>query len=86
MFTFDPNSQEKCPFASHVRKMNPRGDFSDPVTGINPHRVLRRGIQYGPEVNAEEKKKNKTDKDRGLLFVCYQSNLSQGFQFLQKGK
>lgn len=84
-FTFDSDSQEKCPFAAHVRKMNPRGDL-DVTTGINPHRVIRRGIQYGPEVNAHEKKSQKTEKDRGLLFVCYQSNLANGFQFLQKSK
>lgn len=87
VFTFDPKSQEKCPFAAHIRKMNPRGDFAgiaDPKQAINPHRVIRRGIQYGPEVTEHEKKHNKTEKDRGLLFVCYQSNLANGFQFLQK--
>lgn len=85
IFTFDSGSQEKCPFAAHVRKMNPRGDIPT-VSAINPHRVIRRGIQYGPEVNEGEKKAHKTEKDRGLLFVCYQSNLSAGFQFLQKCK
>ncbi|RYP13153.1 hypothetical protein DL765_007028 [Monosporascus sp. GIB2] len=82
-FNFDPNSQEACPFAAHVRKMNPRGDI--PLEqSINPHRVLRRGIQYGPEVSAEERAQNRTEKDRGLLFVSYQSSLKDGFQFLQK--
>lgn len=87
VFTFDQNSQEKCPFAAHIRKMNPRGDFAgiaDPKTAINPHRIIRRGIQYGSEVTEHERKQNKTEKDRGLLFVCYQSNLANGFQFLQK--
>lgn len=84
-FSFVSGSQEQCPFAAHVRKMNPRGDL-DVVTAINPHRVMRRGIQYGPEVNEHEKKTQKTEKDRGLLFVCYQSSLSNGFQFLQKSK
>lgn len=55
VFTFDPKSQEKCPFAAHVRKMNPRGDFDgvvpDPKAAINTHRVIRRGMQYGPEVS-----------------------------------
>lgn len=86
VFAFDSASQEKCPFAAHVRKMNPRGDFPSTETSINPHRVIRRGIQYGPEVNEQEKKSNKTEKDRGLLFVSYQANLAQGFQFLQKSK
>lgn len=85
VFTFDKGNQDKCPFASHVRKMNPRGDI-DTKTDINPHRVIRRGIQYGPEVNDLEKKQHKTEKDRGLLFVSYQSSLGRGFQFLQKSK
>ncbi|KAI7785084.1 dyp-type peroxidase [Diaporthe eres] len=82
VFTFDARNQEKCPFASHVRKMNPRGDI--PIEDINPHKVMRRGIQYGPEVDDREKKQHKTEKDRGLLFVSYQSSLDRGFQFLQK--
>lgn len=85
-FSFTSDSQEQCPFAAHVRKMNPRGDLEDVTNNINPHRVIRRGIQYGPEVNASEKKAQRTEKDRGLLFVCYQSNLGNGFQFLQKSK
>ena len=84
-FCFDPDSQEACPFAAHVRKMNPRGDI--PLeTAINPHRILRRGIPYGPEVCEEEKAHNRTRDDRGLLFISYQSNLENGFQFLQKRK
>lgn len=83
VFTFDAASQEKCPFAAHVRKMNPRGDL-DTETAIAPHRVIRRGIQYGPEVNDGERKSSRTERDRGLLFVCYSSNLADGFQFLQK--
>lgn len=84
-FTFVSGSQEQCPFAAHIRKMNPRGDL-DVTSAINPHRVIRRGIQYGPEVTEHEKKTQRTEKDRGLLFVCYQSSLGNGFQFLQKSK
>jgi Dyp-type peroxidase family len=84
VFTFDQGNQEKCPFAAHVRKMNPRGDI--PIDAINQHKVMRRGIQYGPEVDDQERKEHKTEKDRGLLFVSYQSNLGNGFRFLQKGK
>lgn len=84
VFTFDQGNQEKCPFAAHVRKMNPRGDI--PNDAIARHRVMRRGIQYGPEVDPREKQQHKTEKDRGLLFVSYQSSLDQGFAFLQKSK
>ncbi len=50
---------------------------------------MRRGIQFGPEVTPAEAsaKKSSTDPslERGLLFVSYQSNLANGFQFVQKG-
>jgi Dyp-type peroxidase family len=77
--SFTYTTADVCPFAAHTRKMNPRGDI--PVTAIATHRVIRRGIQYGPEVGPNEKV---TRKDRGLLFVSYQADLSKGFQFLQK--
>lgn len=86
-FRFDPKSQERCPFAAHVRKTNPRSDL-DAFGGTELRRIIRRGIAFGPEVTSKEKTEKRSsvvDKlERGLLFVCYQSNLGQGFQFLQK--
>ncbi|KAI4597060.1 hypothetical protein KJ359_004973 [Pestalotiopsis sp. 9143b] len=77
------DSQNKCPYAAHIRKTNPRGDRPTEI-----HRIIRRGIQFGPEVTDEEAK-NKTSStdpklERGLLFACYQSNLTNGFEFIQK--
>ncbi|KUJ16039.1 Dyp-type peroxidase [Mollisia scopiformis] len=82
-FLFDPTSQDRCPFAAHIRKTNPRGDFTDPTIS-QKRRILRRGIPFGPEVSPIEKQNNKTILDRGLLFKCYQSQIAVGFQFLQK--
>jgi len=47
---------------------------------------MRASIAFGPEVTEEENKTGKTDPkiDRGLSFVCYQSNLANGFEFLQE--
>ncbi|KAF2736410.1 Dyp-type peroxidase [Polyplosphaeria fusca] len=81
-FKFSSNSQRSCPFAAHVRKMNPRGDLDAEI--INERLILRRGIPFGPEVTSEEKITNKTQNERGLYFVSYQSNLANGFSFLQK--
>lgn len=83
-FKFQKHSQDACPFAAHIRKMVPREDLLDKE--IIPHMILRRGIPFGPEVTPEEKQANTTQHERGLYFVCYQSNLSEGFHFLQKGK
>ena len=64
--------------------MNPRSDLGEAV--VNPHRIMRRGIQFGPEVSRQEAVSHKTVEQRGLLFVSYQSSLAQGFQFLQKSE
>ncbi|KAK0516663.1 hypothetical protein JMJ35_001266 [Cladonia borealis] len=45
-------------------------------------RIVRAGIAFGPEVTDVEK--NGTLYGRGLLFAAYQSNLVNGFQFLQQ--
>ncbi|RYC65969.1 dyp-type peroxidase [Xylaria longipes] len=85
-FRFDQKNQERCPFAAHVRKTNPRGDL--PPGGTEIRRIIRRGIAFGPEVTKEERKAKRSSDDakleRGLLFVCYQSNLGNGFHFMQQ--
>ena len=83
-FKFISGNQSACPFAAHIRKMNPRNDLTE--DSIRPHMILRRGIPFGPEVSSEERQSNATTQERGLLFVCYQSILAQGFSFLQQGR
>ena len=80
----DDSNQEFCPFAAHTRKTYPRADIP-PGTG-EQHRIIRRGMQFGPEVTPDEKNQHKTLEDRGLLFHCYQSSLNNGFRFLQIGE
>ncbi|TFK20175.1 Dyp-type peroxidase [Coprinopsis marcescibilis] len=78
------NSQQRCPFAAHVRKTMPRDDLESLGISVESRRIARRGIQFGPEVTPSEKQEDKTQKERGLLFVCYQSSISNGFQFMQQ--
>ena len=73
---------DRCPFSCHIRKMVPRGDLQ--LDQQQRHRILRRSIQFGPELSDEEKAQNKTLQDRGLYFACYQSNLQNGYHFIQK--
>ena len=63
-----------CPRGAHIRKTNPR---QGPGHNDESHRIMRRGIPYGPELSI------KPGDPRGLLFVCYQSKLDQGFEFIQ---
>ncbi|UZS00203.1 Dyp-type peroxidase [Chondrinema litorale] len=61
----------KCPFHSHIRKTNPRGQGI-----LVPKRfIIRRGIPYG---------KQKDTNKKGLLFMCFQSSLRKQFNFMQK--
>lgn len=86
-FAGEGNSQLKCPFAAHVRKTNPRDDLEAAPNGasipVEGNRIMRRGVQFGPELTAQEKATGVTAHGRGLLFACYQTNLFNGFQFLQ---
>jgi Dyp-type peroxidase family len=75
-----PRQQFLCPFAGHTRKTGPRTDL--PLAAAETHMIRRGGIAFGPEVSALEKLV--TLHDRGLSFVCYQSSLAAGFEFIQK--
>jgi deferrochelatase/peroxidase EfeB len=95
-FPNDQQTQDRCPFAAHTRKTNPRADLEDhvpplpvPPTGesaTSNRRIIRRGVQFGPEVTASENASGKTEKERGLLFAAYQSVLTNGFEFIQESK
>jgi Dyp-type peroxidase family len=65
---------ERTPLFAHIRKANPR----DP--DAQRHRLIRRGIPYGPPLPAGEE----DDKDRGLLFLAYQASLSNQFEHVQR--
>ena len=84
-FPDDPQTQDRCPYAAHTRKTNPRADLEKltPPAKTTNNRIIRRGIQFGPEVSAEEAASGKTTQGRGLLFAAYQSNIENGFQFIQ---
>lgn len=71
-----------CPVASHVRRANPRD-----ALGVNPelvsrHRLLRRGMPYGPPL--AEGALEDDGVERGLLFVAYCANISRQFEFVQR--
>lgn len=98
-FPHDQETQDRCPFAAHTRKTNPRADLEDHVTPNGPlpvpppnqsatslRRILRRGIQFGPEMTEAEKTSGKTEHERGLLFAAYQSVIPNGFEFIQKSE
>ena len=80
----------RCPYAAHVRKTNPRDDLEVLPPGIKipftveSRRIMRRGIPFGPELTKAEQESGKTIHGRGLLFNCYQTSITNGFQFIQQ--
>ncbi|KAJ7590169.1 fungal peroxidase [Mycena floridula] len=79
-FIFESN-QERCPFSAHIRKTNPRADFT--IQSPFPNHIIRSGIPYGPEVSPAEAAAGVSTVERGLAFVAYQSDISVGFHTLQ---
>ena len=88
----------KCPWAAHVRKAYPRNDVLGNTTPSDDesnaaesktqtHRLMRRGIAFGPEVTEDEAMSGTSaggDQTRGLLFMCYQTSLDKQFEFVQQ--
>ncbi|GAB4262061.1 MAG: Dyp-type peroxidase [Saprospiraceae bacterium] len=65
----------RCPFHAHIRKANPR-------TAGSP-KIVRRGIPYdyvGRGCNMDRK----PSYGLGLLFICYQHNIANQFEAIQK--
>ncbi|NEO02041.1 MAG: Dyp-type peroxidase, partial [Moorea sp. SIO3I7] len=77
----------KCPFHAHIRKTNPRGDtgrvesspgFDEALAMEKNHRIARRAMSYG------ENDPNQTpETGSGLLFLCFQANIENQFNFIQ---
>ena len=80
-FTYDADPHgQKCPLQSHMRRVNPR------LGKQGRHRIVRRGITYGKR--RKEPKDNPSleelpSRGVGLLFICYQKDIRQQFDFLQ---
>jgi Dyp-type peroxidase family len=86
-----------CPWAAHIRKAYPRDDVrqtTNPTEAqakaaeafTQTHRMLRRGIAFGPELTEQEALSGQSDpgRARGLLFKCYVTSIEDQFEFVQR--
>ena len=82
----------KCPFASHIRRSNPRDSLSttNSLTIADRHHIIRRGAPYGPITDLPPwPEPNKGDmpqpdgEDRGLMFFCINTSFRRQFEFVQ---
>ena len=73
----------RCPVGAHIRRVNPRGQ---PVQGQgvpggsnNSHRLIRRGMPYGPTY---DRTKPYDGIERGMLFHFINSNIENQYEFV----
>ena len=71
----------KCPPGSHIRRMNPRDALEDEAVNVRRHRILRRGLAYGPALL--EGVLEDDGAERGVIFVFVCADLGRQFEFVQ---
>lgn len=77
---YDDSRGYRCPVGSHIRRMNPRHSKVAGNSGLS-HRIVRRGLPYGPLYDAA----NPNDGlERGLLGLFIGASLKNQFEFLMK--
>ena len=72
-----------CPVGAHIRRVNPRGQ---PIAGQglpggsnNSHRLVRRGLPYGPTYDPTEPDDG---IERGMLFQFINANIENQYEFV----
>jgi Dyp-type peroxidase family len=81
-FYDDMKFKNAVPAWSHIRKANPREELVDKYKGdkngrIARHQIFRRGYLFVEnDIN--------NDVRSGLLFICFQRNIDEGFEFIKK--
>ncbi|MBC1222655.1 Dyp-type peroxidase [Nostoc sp. UCD121] len=78
----------KCPFQAHLRKTNPRlesvGSFAENNEQELGHRIARRAVTYGGSLSDFSNLDKLPTGGVGLLFMCYQSDIWEQFEFIQR--
>lgn len=93
-FNYESDTKSlKCPFHGHIRKTNPCGEsvgvFADSLAEERSHIMARRGITYGNRIWKNDMPNTELDEDHfpsegvGLLFIAYQSEIANQFEFTQ---
>lgn len=82
-FLYDDDDPKgfKCPTGSHIRRMNPRDQFKHEAVQVRRHRLLRRGMSYGPLLAPGVLEDDGVD--RGIIFIFVGASLSRQFEFVQ---
>jgi Dyp-type peroxidase family len=81
-FSYENDMQGlKCPFSSHIRRVNPRDALKDDIVAVDLHQFLRRGTNYGPPL--PEGVLEDDGVERGGVFLLIGAHLNRQFEFVQ---
>jgi Dyp-type peroxidase family len=80
-YSSDP-SGFACPLGAHIRRSNPRDALGFDGKLSFRHRIIRRGMPYGPELPPGVIEDD--GRDRGLVFVCLNASISRQFESIQR--
>ncbi len=77
----------KCPYHAHIRMTNHRSTPLADMQTVNPayqpgNRITRRGIPYD-EIGRNNDLTWEPENNVGLLFMCFQSSIENGFERMQ---
>jgi Dyp-type peroxidase family len=81
-FSYEDDMQGlKCPFSSHIRRVNPRDALKNDLVAVDLHYLLRRGTNYGPPL--PEGVLEDDGAERGGVFLLIGAHLQRQFEFVQ---
>ncbi len=68
----------KCPLGAHIRRANPRDSLGLKGRTVDRHRIVRRGIPYGPPYDDDP------GAARGIIFIALNASISGQFEIVQR--
>ena len=77
----DDLAGRRCPVGAHIRRSNPRDALGHEGTLSMRHRMIRRGMPYGPPLPDGVLDDDGTA--RGLIFVSFQASIARQFEGVQ---
>ncbi len=73
-----------CPYASHMRRLNPRDSQLTIMTDVNIHRIIRRSSTFGPKWTDAVTATDDAAADRGIFFIFISARAFDTIEFLQQ--
>jgi len=71
----------RCPLGAHIRRSNPRDALGHDGALSMRHRMIRRGMPYGPPL--PDGAIEDDGEQRGLIFVSFQASIARQFEGVQ---